>query len=122
MIEHNTILYLFDADSSNRVLAVLEENGYKVVSTNSPAEAVALFYVTPSVAAVVLDERAREEARFDVAHSLREIHPNVPVVLLCGDQIENLPAWAEKCVSTDKVIRALHALLNTEAVVRCTRI
>ena len=40
------------------------------MSTNSPTEGVALLYIMHSVAAVVLDNRAREQASFDVARSL----------------------------------------------------
>src|ERR1700676_3143544 len=96
MMEHSTILYISDrANSSNSVLATLKETGCEVVSTNSPTVGVALFYAVQSVAAVVLDNRATEQASFDVAQSLREIHPNVPIMLLCGDQIDSSPSWVD---------------------------
>ena len=117
MMEHNTILHISDrANSSNSVLAAFKETGYEVVSTSSPAEGVALLYVMHSVAAVVLDNRARQQAGFDVAQSLRQIRPNVPVMLLCGDQIDSSPSWTDKCVSTGKLIYALQHLLAAESV------
>ena len=117
MKEHNTILHISDrANSSNSVLAALKETGCEVVSTNSPTEGVALLYIMHSVAAVVLDNRAREQASFDVAQSLREIRPNVPVMLLCGDQIDNLPSWTDRCVSTTKLTSTLQHLLTAESV------
>jgi DNA-binding NtrC family response regulator len=115
---HNTILHISDrASSSNLVLAALKETGCEVVSTNSPTEGVALLYIMHSVAAVVLDNRAREQASFDVTQSLRQICPNVPVILLCGDHIDALPSWTNRCVRTDKLTSALEHLLTAELAV-----
>jgi DNA-binding NtrC family response regulator len=118
MMKYNTILYISDgANSSNSILAALKETGCEVVSTNSPTKGVALFYVLHSVAAVVLDNRAREQAGFDVAQSLGKIHPDVPVILLCGDQIDSSPSRTERCVNTEKLAIALQHLLTAEAVI-----
>jgi len=38
-------------------------------------------------------------------------------MLLCGDQIDNLPSWTDRCVSTDKLTSALQHLLTAEPVV-----
>jgi DNA-binding NtrC family response regulator len=117
MMKHKAILHISDrANSSNSVLAVLKETGCEVVSTDSPTEGVALLYIMPAVAAVVLGNRARELASFDVAQSLREICPNVPV-LPCGDPIDCAPSWTDRCVSADKLTSALQYLLTTEPVV-----
>jgi DNA-binding NtrC family response regulator len=108
MMEHNTILYICDrANSSNSVLAALRETGREVVSTNSPTEGVALLYLMRTVAAVVLDNRAREQAGFDVAQSLRAIRPDVPIVLLRRERIEQLPSFVEACVSTGQPLENL---------------
>ena len=113
--EHSTILYISDrANSGNSVLATLQETGCEVVSTNSPAVGVALFYAMHSVDAVMLENRAREQTSFDVVQSLGEIRPNVPVMVLCGDQIDSSPS----CVSTDKLTSAIQHLLNAEPVVQ----
>jgi DNA-binding NtrC family response regulator len=118
MMEHNTILYISDrANGRNSVLNALKETGCEVVSTNSPTEGVALLYIMRTVAAVVLDNRAREQAGFDVAQSLGKIHPDVPVILLCGDQIDSSRSWRDRCVNTDKLAIALQHLLITEPVV-----
>jgi DNA-binding NtrC family response regulator len=118
MTEHKTILHISDRENtSNSALAELEETGCKVVSTNSPAEGVALLYIMHSVAAVLLDSRAREQVSFDVAQSLRKIRPNVPVMLLCGDQIDTSPSWTDGCVSADELTSALQHLLTAEPVV-----
>ena len=117
-MEHNTILYISDgANSSNSVLAALKETGCEVVSTNSPTEGVALQYIMRTVAAVVLDNGVRERAGFDIARSLRLIGPNVPVILLCGDQLDSLAPWRERCVDTAKLTSTVQQLLTAEPVV-----
>ena len=116
--EHDAIIYISGkANSRNSPLAALEETGCEVVSTNSPTVGVALLYAIRSVAAVVLANGARERVIFDLARRLGQIRPNVPVIVLCGDQIENAPSWTDRCVSTDKLAVALQHLLNAEPVV-----
>jgi DNA-binding NtrC family response regulator len=119
-MQHNTILHISDrANISSSVLAALKETGCEVVSTNSPTEAVALLYIMHSVAAVVLDNRAREQASFDLAQSLRSIAPGVPIVLLCRDQIDHLPPSVDSCVRTsqppEKLTSELQSLLTAKA-------
>ena len=105
-----TILYLSDqAANSNSVLAALKAAGYEVVSTNSATQAIALLYVLHRVAGVVLNRRARERAKFDVARSLRAIRSDVPIVLLCGDQINCLPSSVDACVDTRQPLEKLAA-------------
>jgi DNA-binding NtrC family response regulator len=114
---YDIILHISDrANSSNSVLAALKETGCEIVSTNSATEGVAMLYIMRTVAAVVLDNRAREHASFDGAHSLRKIRPNVLIMLLCGDQIDSSPSWRDECVSTDKLTSSLQHLLNAEPV------
>jgi DNA-binding NtrC family response regulator len=116
-MEHHTVLYIFDrADASSSVLAAIKQTGCEVVSTSSPAEAVALLYIMGQVAAVVLDSRAAENASFDLAESLSRIRPNVPVMLECGDPIEGSPTRKESCLSTRDLTFAIEDLLTAEAV------
>ncbi len=108
-----TILYLSDqAANSNSVLAALKAAGYEVVSTNSATQAIALLYVLHRVAGVVLNRRARERAKFDIARSLRAIRSDVPIVLLCGDQINRLPSSVDACVDTRQPLEKLAAALR----------
>jgi hypothetical protein len=117
-MNHNIILHISGrANSSNSALAALKEAGYEIVNTNSPTEGVALLYIMHSVAAVVLDNPAREHASFDVAESLRTIRPSVPVMQLCADQIDRYPSWADECAGTDKLTSELQHLLTAEPVV-----
>jgi CheY-like chemotaxis protein len=113
-MKHETILYLSDqATSSDSVFAALETTGYEVVSTNSSTQAIALLYIMHSVAAVVLHHRAREQTSFDVARSLRAIHPDVPIVLLCRDQIDRLPPCVDACVSTEQPLEKLASAVRS---------
>ena len=115
--KHNAIVYISDkANSSNSVLAALQKTGCAVVSTNSLTVGAALLYVMHSVAAVVLDHRAGEQARLDVAQMLRQIRPNVPVMLLCREQIEESPSPTNECITTDKLTSALEHLLVADPV------
>src|SRR6266478_7173784 len=107
-----TILYLSDqAANSNSVLAALKAAGYEVVSTNSATQAIALLYVLHRVAGVVLNRRARERAKFDIARSLRAIRSDVPIVLLCGDQINRLLS-VDACLDTRQPLEKLAAALR----------
>jgi len=116
-MEYNTILYIgYEENSGKSAIDELREKGYEVVSTDSPTEAVALLYVMRSVAAVVLGNEVREEAAFDLAYSLRQIRPNIPVIMMCGDQINGLPSKTKRCVSREKVALALQYPLAAEPV------
>lgn len=111
-----TILYLSDQTANtNSVLAALKATGYDVVSTNSATQAIALLYILYTVAGVVLNRRAREQSLSDVARSLRAIRPNVPIVLLCGEEINHLPPYVDACVdvglSLEKLTAAVLRLL-----------
>src|ERR1700756_4663301 len=103
MKEQITILYISGrADSSHLGLDNLKEIGCEVVSADSPTKGVALLYIMHSVAAVVLDNRAKEQASFDLSQSLRQIRPDVPIMLLCSDQIDNTPSPTGGCLNTDE--------------------
>jgi DNA-binding NtrC family response regulator len=117
MCEDNIILYISDgASRSDSVLAGLKEKGYEVVSTNSPTQGLALLYVMHSAAAVAVDKAASERAGFDLVQSLRQIRPNIPVTLLCGDQIDSSPSPIDRCVKKDELASGLQHLLTAESV------
>jgi DNA-binding NtrC family response regulator len=118
MAEHNTILYISDhASASNSLLAALEETGCEVVRTDSPTQAVAILYIMHAVAAVVLDDRVREQASFDVEQSLKQVRPEVPVMSLCGDQADSSLSPTNECVSIDELTSTLKYLPVAEPVV-----
>jgi DNA-binding NtrC family response regulator len=113
-MEHRrTVLYIFDrSNRNNSVLAAIKETGCEVVSTDSPTQGVALLYILGQVSAVVLDSQARKHANFDVAESLRKIHPDAPVILRCYNQTHSSLSLTESCVSTDELPAVLQHLLN----------
>lgn len=115
-MKRDIILHISDrADGSDSVLAALQETGCEVVSTNCPSEGVALLYIMHSVAAIVLDDSAREQARFDVAQSLRRLRPDIPL-LLFGDQIDCPSSLVDRCVSAEELSSALQQLPTAEPV------
>lgn len=98
----DTILYVSDqATSSNSVLAGLKATGYEVVTSNA-TQAIWLLFLMHSVAAVVINQRPEEQTSFDVARRLRRIRPDVPIVLLSGDQIDHLPLATEEPTNSGK--------------------
>jgi DNA-binding NtrC family response regulator len=114
-----TILYISDQTaSSNSVLAALKATGYEVVSIDGSTDAVALLFVMHSVAAVLVDDRAREQTRFDLTGTLRAIRPEVPIVMLCGVQMDRLASLADACVNTgqplEKMAPAVQRLLSAK--------
>ena len=129
-MKRDTIFYIPDqvpsnipdqAPNSNSVLAALEATGYQVVSVNSPTQAMALLFVMHTAAAVVLDQRAREQASFDQARSLRAVRRDVPIILLSREPIDCLPSWVDACVSAreplEKLTSTLRMMLNVESAV-----
>lgn len=103
-MNHDIILRICDPGNDNSsVLAALEKTGCEVVSTESLTEGVAFLYIMHSVAAVVLDRHAREQASFDVMQSMSKIRPDVPVMLLCDDQIVSSASGAEGCVTANEL-------------------
>jgi DNA-binding NtrC family response regulator len=115
-MEHHTVLYIFyRADANSSVLAAIKRTGCEVVSTSKTVEAVALLYIMGQVAAVVLDSHAAENAGFNLAQSLSSIRPNVPVMLECGESIDNSPS-SERCLSVDELKSAIDHVLSEESV------
>jgi DNA-binding response OmpR family regulator len=103
------ILYIRSNDETrdNSLIAALDANTYEVVSTDSSTEAVALLYIMHSVAAVVLDQQAMEQASFDIMRSLRTICPDVPIIVLCHDQIDGLSSTVDHYVTAGQPLEKL---------------
>ncbi len=102
------ILYIFDSGSdSDAALAALRAAGYEVVSTNSSMQAIALLFLLHPIAAVVLDHRATEGASVDVARSLKAVRADVPIVLVCRDQMDCLPPSVDAFVSASQPLAEL---------------
>ena len=126
-MKRDTIFYIPDqVPSSNSVIAALDATGYQVVSTNSPTQAIALLFVMHPAAAVVLDQRAREQTTFALARSVRRIRRDVPIIVLSREPIDRLPSWVDACLSAreplEKLTSMLRMMLNVESVVHDRRL
>jgi DNA-binding NarL/FixJ family response regulator len=96
-----TILCISDCEAfTGSIFAALEAMGDEVVSTQSSTEAMAMEYIMHSVVAVVLYHQTGEQSSLDAAKSLRAFCPNVPIILLCHDELDRLPSYVDACVST----------------------
>ncbi len=112
-----TILYISDRETfTGSIFAALEATGYQVVSTQSSTEAMAIEYIMHSVVAVVLRHQTGEQSSLDAAKSLRTFCPNVPIILLCDDELDRLPSYIDACVCTgqslEKVTSEVRSLLS----------
>jgi len=116
-----TILYISDqATCGDSVSVSLEAAGYEVVSTKSTMQAIALLFILHPVAAAVLYSQEGEQTSFDVARSLKAVRPDVPIVLLCRDQVDRLPpcvdAWASTEQPLQKLTLAVQRLLTAKGL------
>jgi len=112
---NETILYLSDQTAnSNSMLAALKASGYEVVGTNSAPQATALLYILHTVAGVVLNLRASERNTSDVARSLQAIRPDVPIVLLCGEEINHWPSCVDAGQPLERLTAAVRRLLTAK--------
>jgi hypothetical protein len=103
-----TLLYISDHGSrGSSMLAALEAAGYDVVSTNGSTQAIALLFVMHSVIAVVVEQHSIEQPSFDLAHSLRALRPDIPIVLLCADRIDRLPPDIDLCVNIGQPLESV---------------
>ena len=104
----DTILYVSDrATGSDSISAALKAHGYEVVTTDSSTQAIALLFIMRVVAGIVLNHRGGEHTTFDVVRSLRALRPHVPIVWLCGNQIDHLPPCVDACVNTGQPLEEL---------------
>jgi CheY-like chemotaxis protein len=118
-MNRDTVLYIFDqAADSHLALAAIKGTGCDVLSSTSSTQAMALLFIIHSVAGIFLNQRAGEQNSFDLARSLRALRPDVPIVLLCPEEIQDLPSCVNACVNTggplEKVTSAIGRLLTRD--------
>jgi DNA-binding NtrC family response regulator len=108
-----TILYISDQTAnSNPVLAALQATGYEVVITNSATQGIALLYILRRVVGIVLNRRAKEQNRVDVAQSLHALRPDVPIVVLCTNPSSGLPSYVNACMDAKQPLAKLTAAVR----------
>lgn len=90
MENRTTVLYVDDNPKSSRLLtSVLEECGFRVITKNDPVEALALCKRTYFDLAL-LDYEMPLMSGSKLAHEIKYLVPDVPVVLISGRS--NMPA------------------------------
>jgi DNA-binding NarL/FixJ family response regulator len=114
-----TILYIPDCETfTDSIFAALEATGYEVVSTQSSTEATAIEYIMHSVVAVVLHHQTGEQSSLDAAKRLRAFCPNIPIILLCHDELDRFPSYVDACVDTgqslEKVTSEVRSLVSAK--------
>ena len=111
-LTRDTILYVSDREAgSNPVVMALEANGYDVVSASSSV-AMAMDFVMPSVAVVVLDQLAKGHACADLAQKMQAVRPDVPIVLLSSEPVDPVPPSVAACVSAGEPLEKLTCTLE----------
>jgi CheY-like chemotaxis protein len=84
MENRTTVLYVDDNPKSSRLLtSVLEECGFKVITKNDPVEALALCKRTYFDLAL-LDYEMPSMSGSQLAHEIKYLTPDVPIVLISG--------------------------------------
>jgi CheY-like chemotaxis protein len=84
MDERTTVLYVDDNPKSSRLLAgVLEECGFRIISKNDPAEALALCRRT-SFDLALLDYEMPAMSGTQLAREIKHLMPDIPIVLISG--------------------------------------
>jgi CheY-like chemotaxis protein len=84
MENRTTVFYVDDNPKSSRLLAsVLEECGFRVITKNDPAEALKLCQKT-NFDLALLDFEMPSMSGSKLAHEIKYLAPDVPVVLISG--------------------------------------
>ena len=70
----------------------------------------------------VVDQRARKQASFALAWSLRLVRRDVPIIVLSRKPIDRLPPWVDACVSATEPLEKLTSMmmLNLESAFTTT--
>lgn len=111
---HYTILYVApDLSDGSPVALSLRAAGCRMVTTDSPAQALALLFVNRRIDAVVLDERAGQPNSIGLAKLLRSLRADIPILLVAQGKIDPLPRGVDACVCTGEEGAALLPVLGT---------
>jgi DNA-binding NtrC family response regulator len=120
-MHRRTIFFISDDHTETGALfQALRDAGYEVATTSSRLQAIALLFVMHSVAAVLVDQRSEEHASFDLPRKLRAVRHDVPLIVLCREQVSRPPDYVDACVCSeeplDRLLYALEAILDRPKV------
>jgi CheY-like chemotaxis protein len=81
-----TVLVVDDHAGARDVIGqLLEAKGYTVISATSGAEAIEVLRTNPSVGAVVTDVTMPDMTGVELAYSVRDTYPRLPIAIVSGD-------------------------------------
>jgi CheY-like chemotaxis protein len=109
------ILCIDDNQTALRVRRlVLERNGYRVLTATDGDEGFDLFIANP-VDLVITDHLLREGTAAGVVHRMKQLKPEVPVMLFSGaaevPDIEDMDMFVSKLEPTEQVLSKIASLL-----------
>jgi PAS domain S-box-containing protein len=80
-----TILVIEDENAVREIVTrILTRNGYLVIATGTPTQAVALYQSHPHIAAVLTDVVMPAMSGTQVAAEIRQLNPNTPILFMSG--------------------------------------
>jgi DNA-binding NtrC family response regulator len=105
-----------DDDSTQLQLrkAVLEENGFNVLSVTNVAEAVAIFQEAP-VCCTIADHLLQGATGVELAQELKSIKRDVPIVLYSGampSNLHNIDVYINKDEPTSDFLRIVREVVR----------
>jgi CheY-like chemotaxis protein len=110
-----------DAETRRAVVDSLQTLNYRAISAPNGYEALKLLERHPDVQLVLSDVVMPQMGGIELFHTLRQSHPDLPVVLLTGHAIEpqvkelralGLRAWIVKPLDIDQLAQALRDALS----------
>jgi DNA-binding response OmpR family regulator len=117
MPDHCVLCIADNLADHSPLLAALRLAGYHPLTADDSNQAMALYFVTRQLEAVVLDHRAKESVGICLAQALRSLRGDVPILLLSTKIFDPVPKGIDVCVcvreSAEELIPALRMLLKT---------
>src|SRR5690242_5191982 len=95
-------------------IAVLEENGFDVVSATNITDAVLTFVEAP-VCCTIADRLLQGQTGVQLAKELKSIKPDVPIILYSGavpTKLENIDVYINKDESTAGFLRVVRQVVE----------
>ncbi len=93
---------------------VLEHNGYRVLSSAESGEGFNLFAAHP-VDLVITDHLLREDTTAELIHRMKQLKPEVPVMLLSGaadiPDIPEIDTFVSKLEPTEQILSKIASVL-----------
>jgi CheY-like chemotaxis protein len=116
MPDHSILCVRDFVSDSDPVAATIRLAGYHPLTANDLSQAMALYFVTRQLDAVVLDHRAKESVGICLAQAMRSLRGDIPILLLSTKVFDPMPKGIDACVciteSAEELIPVLRMLLT----------